>query len=334
MRRRTSAQKPQRLLPTGRGDVSFPFLGVAILLIGLWFIGARRPIFAILLQNRQFIAFNRTMATNVGSGLDSNHWVTFPSGNYVGPDQRASSSRLVGHRYLMAGNREAARLAFNSAGWTERDYVAMSTHFKMTNPDWAIAWLAMAVASEPTESATMISVGELCRKDWEQDEICRAFLRQNQGNHFVNSDFGTGDLTAWQMAESIAQYDIDYCPDKEGLTCAKIGLMNSTAQPPAGLGQCFHVHPGKTYRFSAWLKVDASSNAAWRPLYYQGTVNGEPKGSWLGDQHGPREWEYWEREFVAPKFDEYQGCFSPIRLINAGKAWFFDSQVREISGNE
>ena len=56
-------------------------------------------------------------------------------------------------------------------------------------------------------------------------------------------------------------------------------------------------------------------------------MEGEARGNWMGDEQGPSDWRYWERTFVAPIFDDEMACFNPIRLQNAGQAWFYDGEV-------
>lgn len=237
--------------------------------------------------------------------------------------------RDAGHRYLAAGNRPAAGRAFAAADWDAGDFAAMAEHSFQSDPARAIDWLALATTAGPGERQFTLRLGEACRNDWSQDDACRWFLDQNGGNHFLNPDFAAG-LGGWTEIGAPADYATVPCPENSSASCAAIVVNAVQANPPAGLSQCFQVEPGATYRFSAWLKVTTTPDGLWRPLYFQGTIDEQPRGNWAGDEPGATEWRFLERTFVAPAFDDGQACFSPIRLLSAGQAWFHDSELIEL----
>lgn len=243
-----------------------------------------------------------------------------------------SSHRLEGLAHLAVGELDSALSAFTSAGWTNAEYIAMSNHFKVSDTQRAFTWLSLAMLSDPTDPVVLVHVGELCRKDWQQDDICAEFLAQNGGNYLINADFAVANFAGWQQVETEADYLVVSCPGQEDVNCAQITTTGLVELPPAGVGQCFQINPGQVYRFSTWLKVETSPNGIWRPLYFQGIIDGKPSGTWIGDQSGPIDWQYWELELVGPTLDDGQGCFNPIRLLADGVAWFFNSAVVDLSG--
>jgi hypothetical protein len=109
--------------------------------------------------------------------------------------------------------------------------------------------------------------------------------------------------------------------------CAKIKTTQGDLERYPSWVQCLQLPSGHTYRFSAWLKVQTEPGMKWRPLYYQGELDGTTKGYWPGTQQGSIDWAYWEQEFILPPFEDGQVCFHPIRLESAGTAWFYDARL-------
>jgi hypothetical protein len=234
--------------------------------------------------------------------------------------------RDAGHRALAAGDREAAGRAFAAAGWDAQDLAAMAEHFFQSDRPRAIAWSALASAAGSGEPQITVRLGEACRQDWSQDPACQSFLELNGGNRFVNADLAAG-LNGWSEIGAPAEFIAVPCPSRPAETCAEISLGESQGNAASGLSQCFQVEPGVTYRFSAWLRVATAPDGLWRPLYFQGIIDGEPRGNWQGDERGSSDWQYWEREYTLPAYDDGQACFTPIRLLDGGQAWFYDSKV-------
>ncbi|HMT20770.1 MAG TPA: hypothetical protein PKE20_05910 [Promineifilum sp.] len=282
-------------------------------------------------RNREFLELNRLMANPSAAE-------TFQLPAEYKPDveqgRRTDKSlhRYVGHQLLLSGDREAAAQAFAAAGWDAHHFADMAEHFQDADRQRVIDWQALAVNAEPDNARFLAELGTTCQPDWSFDAVCGWFLEQNKGNRFVNPHFAATDLVGWQRAESSSDYTTGPCPGKDDVICAQIVVSEPTMNSLAGLGQCFQVEPGKTYRFSAWLKVETTPSALWRPLYSQGPVDGQIDGRWQGDEQGPTDWRFWERDFIAPAFEDGVGCFYPVRLKHAGQAWFYGAQVAPVTG--
>jgi hypothetical protein len=277
-------------------------------------------------RNRAALALNRALA----AGDDFSPVTADSSDSPATPDGMTTvvsfAYRDAGHRALAAGDRAAAGRAFAAAGWDGQTLAAMAEHFFQTDPSRAIAWLALASTDSPDDPQITARLGEACRNNWGQDVACHRFLELNGGNHFTNPDLSAG-LNGWSEIGASAIYAALPCPERPAATCAQISMDDPPGDSAPGLSQCFQVVAGVTYRFSAWLKVSAEPETLWRPLYFQGVIDGEARGNWTGDELGSTDWAYWEREFRAPVYDDGQACFSPVRLLGAGQAWFYAGQV-------
>lgn len=193
--------------------------------------------------------------------------------------------------------------------------------------------LSSPARAEFGRSNILTRLGKRCQFDWNRDTACVQFLAQNGGNRFVNPDFAVADLDGWQQIDAPAHYSTVSCPDTPATACALIQVNADSSMPPAGLGQCFQVEAGTTYLFAVWLKVMTSSNGTWRPLYFQGIIDGQARGNWQENEQGSSDWGYWERTFVAQSFDDGQACFHPIRLQGGGQAWFYGAKVIALAEN-
>jgi hypothetical protein len=291
------------------------FLFAALLFLAGWAIVAVPALGDAWTRNRQAVELNRELA-GVATPLISEPGVpAAPVG--------AAYYRQLGHRQLAAGDREQAGRAFATAGWRAADFVAMATHFTTSDPARELDWLALAIAAD-NDPWIRAQLGHACRWDWDGDPACRRFLEKNQGNYFVNPDFAVADLNGWQQVNAPATYATGPCPDRDTL-CAMIEVEQAEVRPAAGLGQCFQVTAGEVYRFAARLKV--TTEGVWRPLYIQGTRDGQTDGHWLGDERGASDWRLWEYSFTAPAFDDGRACFYPVRLQASGQAWFDSVKV-------
>lgn len=106
-------------------------------------------------------------------------------------------------------------------------------------------------------------------------------------------------------------------------------IQVDTVTSPYGTSwqQCLALEEGRTYRYSVWLKVQ--TDGEWIPLYYQGSVDGAPKGySVKGTHTGSNEWTYWEHDLTAPAFDNDRACFYPVRLLDVGEVWFHSPALK------
>ncbi len=277
-------------------------------------------------QNEQALALNRFQRSEAALGTILVRAINIrDAGNF--------DYRNAGYRYLAAGNRELAVEAFLAAGWDAHDFAAMAEHTYNSDPDRAIAWLALAAAAAPDDLRLLSRLGQRCRFDWNRDAACLQFLAQNGDNRFVNPDFAVADLDGWQQIDAPAHYSMESCPDTPTTTCALIQVNADSSVPPAGLGQCFQVEAGTTYLYAVWLKVMTTSNGTWRPLYFQGIIDGQARGNWQENEQGSSDWRYWERTFVAQSFDDGQACFHPIRLQGGGQAWFYGAKVIALTEN-
>ena len=122
-------------------------------------------------------------------------------------------------------------------------------------------------------------------------------------------------------------YRIGKCPGLPGENCATLIIGDIVPPKGASWQQCVALEPGQEYVFSAWIKVDALDEVRWRPLYYQGSLEGEAWGRSRGHRSGSVDWHYEEHSFVAPDFDEHRACFHPVHLQGRGQIWFYEASL-------
>ncbi len=298
------------------------FVLFCLITVGILAAAQSRTLVRIWEHNQGYLRLNKAWRAPVAQPLSPPPLPAAPS---------ASELRLEGHSRLLKGDLDGARRAFEAAGWSAADFGAMAEHYAAGDVDRALAWFALAASSANPPAAVITRLGEVCQSDWQRDPICDWFLQQNLGNYFVNPGL-VDDFAGWRRVETAATYTSVSCRDSNTHHCVEISVTEPEIQPAAGLGQCLRVTPGVTYRFSSWLKVSADSDTVWRPLYSQGNVAGQASGQWTGDERGASDWRYWEREFIAPDFDNGQACFNPIRLSGNGQAWFFAPTLEAVTG--
>ncbi len=211
---------------------------------------------------------------------------------------------------------------------TAQDYIVFGQH--AADRGMALRWYALAERLEPVNPELWLEVGQLCQYD-NRDAACARFLSFNHHNWLVDSDFAFGQA-AWRFnRREGADYAITDCPNLPAKKCALVRIDTVTSPHGTGWHQCLVLEPGRRYRFSAWIKTDTAGQ--WIPIYFQGSVDGSPNGhSLAGVQTGAQEWEYWERVFTAPVFDQNRACFHPVRLLDVGQAWFHSAALRLVKG--
>ena len=188
-------------------------------------------------------------------------------------------------------------------------------------------WYRMAAEGMRFEPADWFYVGLACLPNREIDPICERYVEENAGNHLLDPSFQF-DFYGW-LGETMSgtNYTLEPCSDN---ICTHIKVNQYIPESYAHLYQCLALPPDETYRFSAWLKVTATDQTRWRPLYLQGEIDEGSFASWVDDQVGSRDWAYWEYTFTTPTFDDGVGCVSPIILMGEGEAWFHSPQLVEV----
>jgi hypothetical protein len=234
--------------------------------------------------------------------------------------------RGLGFVYWAYQEDERALAEWRLAGWSVDDAVFLGK----AGDDWAnsLRWFRVAEQFDPMDSALWLEVGKICQKEPELDNICTRFIEHNEGNWLLDPDFDY-EWQGWDFnSRSDVLFDIDSCPDLTDHRCATIKIGPLNPEQGAGIQQCVRLFPGKSYHYTAWLKV--TSDGKWLPLYYQGNINGQAAGRWPGDQIGSQDWTLWERIFLAEEFDSRQACFHPVRLASQGQVWFYGARLTEI----
>lgn len=205
--------------------------------------------------------------------------------------------------------------------------------YQSGRPDEALRWLQLAKEINPIhQEDAWQTIGKVCQRIKEPESVCDEAVQRNLGNLLVNSNFLYND-DGWVMrTEDASQTPILLCPEMEHQLCAHMAQTSKALPQSSSWWQCVvNLTPGQMYKFSAWIKVEADIESQWRPVYFQGKVNGEPKGFWPGAQFGSSEWHYWEQQFMMPPFDEGFACFHPIRLLGNGEAWFHSPVLSQVN---
>lgn len=198
--------------------------------------------------------------------------------------------------------------------------------------DSAVLWYQRALLLKKDNSIAIKGLGNICEKRLEQTnlDVCAVFLANHANNWFMDDQLSFPLFNYWQPYERTEQtiYDITDCPGIPGKKCATFS-MKAGVIDGVGLFQCIPVEPGKQYRFSAWLKVSTNAEGTWRPLYVQGSIGGNPVGSWYSNtyQTGTKDWFFLQYTFAAPNYDQHTACLHPIRLQSEGQAWFYNPSL-------
>ncbi len=253
----------------------------------------------------------------------------FEKANSFFPNNR-SAQRGRALNYFFQGSFDESFALWQKTNVTVQDLIVYANEAARKN-DWQLAvnWLLLAERLDSEDAKLWHTIGTVCQNDPQLDSICERFLRENEQNWLLNSDF-LFHRDGWHV-KRVDGFDVDYlvvdCPERDGL-CGYIGAK--TAVPTHGLSwsQCVFVEPEQTYTFSAWIKVDVAPNGAWRPIYFQGKQNSQNHGIGIAEQQGAAAWQFWENTFTMPEFDDSRACFHPIRLLSTGEAWFSDATLR------
>lgn len=257
-------------------------------------------------------------------------WTLFQqSGEWAGNSQ--TIWRGKGFVEWARGNDQQAFATWEHLGLSADDYVTYGSNHIILHQDReeAFRWFRLAKNLDPTNKRLWRYVGRLCQNQFEPG-ICDDFLNYNGHNWFVDSDFML-DQAAWRLnrTEGVT-YGTGECPEKPKVKCAITVTIAEVPDFQATWFQCLNIEAGIEYRFSGWIRVEAQEDIMWRPLYFQGNVNGSPQGSWPGNQTGTSGWTYWDRTFIAPKFDDQWACFHPVRIGKSGKTWFYNVRLKII----
>jgi hypothetical protein len=194
----------------------------------------------------------------------------------------------------------------------------------------ALGWYDWAIQVGPGEGLDWLKIGQNCQRSPTalESTVCNLFLARNDDNWFIDTDFTLESIVPWRFAYSEqALHDVVDCPGVPGQKCAHIRVGDMHLESGASWHQCIRLQPDKKYRFSVWLRVETHKRGKWRPLYYQGKIDGRWYGDWLGDQYGVTDWAYYEQVFTAPEFETNYACFHPVRLHDDGEIWFYDPKL-------
>ncbi|MCP4541872.1 MAG: hypothetical protein GY832_32485 [Chloroflexi bacterium] len=234
--------------------------------------------------------------------------------------------RGLGLVYWRQGDDDRAFDEWRQAGLTADNFIAFG--MQRHQPEQSLRWYELAERLQPANPGLWLQVGKICQVHPKAGDICPRFLAYNDQNWFVDPDFAF-EQTAWHFnRREGVNYKIVECPELSGQSCATVIIDDVTPQHGASWQQCLHLEPGVAYVYSAWIKVDIVGEGHWRPLYFQGAVNGQQSGHWPGNQFESVGWRYEERSFVAPEFDGNRACFHPVRLEGRGQFWFYNASLQ------
>lgn len=262
-------------------------------------------------------------------------WVEYPDKIYNAfqaavdwQNDNEAAYRGLGHHYWSVGDDTLANQAWQRAALTVNDYLIFAqTSDQITT---RFRWYQIALATEPQNPAVWLNVGLSCRSDITMDALCSRFREQNKQNLLVDSAFAFGEI-AWHSDQREGmEFRIVDCPDFATTRCAEVVIQESATNSRGGWQQCFSLPSGGDYHYSAWIKVEAEELEQWRPLYFQGRLNGDVHGVGQAVQLGASDWRYWESTFTLPAFERDQVCFRPILLQGIGRAWFHSAVLQPV----
>lgn len=230
--------------------------------------------------------------------------------------------------HAVRGDKQRSIREWQAAGMTGTDLMDLAEESARARRYLdALWWYNLVEELQPSDPKLWLGVGRICKIYPMIDQICVSFLLQNQQNWLVDPGFVLGSTGWYTNRQEDAVYEVGDCPDLAGIKCARVAIADVIPKNGASWYQCLRLFPGQEYRFAAWIKVEADTDGRWRPLYYQGDIDGEPRGHWPGNQTGPMDWKWWERIFVAPAFDDNLACFHPLHLESRGQAWFHSATL-------
>lgn len=210
---------------------------------------------------------------------------------------------------------------------TAKDYIRFGA--RAASIAESLRWYGLAETLEPTNAELWLNIGQICQNNRSVGAVCDRFLAHNEFSWLVDPKFAFGQ-SAWRFnRQEGASYEIVDCPNMAAKKCAMARIDAVTSPHGTSWQQCLTLEPGRQYRFSAWIKAETSEE--WRPLYFQGSMNGTPKGfSPKGANTGSLDWAYWAYDLTAPEFDNNRACFHPVRLLGLGQVWFHSPALKPI----
>jgi hypothetical protein len=214
---------------------------------------------------------------------------------------------------------EARMIAHRQAGGFTAEHMTIraASELRAGEPEHALVWLERARQAGATDPAYELLVGQACQRVRAEPPLCTAWVAAAAGNRLVDVNFLAD---AWRTSDVA---DVEFtapliCPELgDNLLCAAV-----TAQPvlerSAGYSQCLRLEAGARYTFSAWLQVaDLPADGRWRALYIQGNRDGQPVGVGAEFRQGARDWQFYERTFTAPAYDNL-ACVYPLLFYDGG----------------
>ncbi len=290
-----------------------------------------RPLLSYAGSNAGFLSINHSALLDTGLAA-SNVRDNFGLASELFPNNLASQ-RGKGYLNLLVDQFGAAQSQFMHGGFSEYDYLRMAEQaYSSGSPIQAGRWLTVAESANPSSTDLWQTAGRMCQRTLQLGSICDRFLDYNDQNWLVNSTFSFAE-DGWNQ-RSVEGFDLHYgiepCPDDVAGLCASMRLGSPVPEHGISWSQCLKLKPGQDYVFSSWIKVDALADSEWRPVYLQGSVDGEAKGMWPGTQKGSIPWTYWEQTFTMPAFDQDEACFYPTRLIGEGQVWFNRARLAQV----
>jgi hypothetical protein len=241
--------------------------------------------------------------------------------------ERNSTQRGLGFVYWYEMLDLWAADMWDSAGLTATDYVTYGQ--RAASEQTALRWYQLARHRDPGNERLWLVLGQRCQQDPSISKICDDFLVHTGDNWFVDASFVFG-AAGWHFNRiEGAEYAVARCPDLPETQCASIRIETVTSPNGTSWHQCVTLEPGRSYQFSTWIK--SATEGTWIPLYYQGALDGKPKGYALrGTYTDSTNWTYLEQVFIAPELDGQRACFHPVRLFSLGQVWFHSAELRMV----
>ena len=242
--------------------------------------------------------------------------------------RNVTGSRGLAMIYWQQGEDIKAQEKWRAVDFSANEFLAFARYSHFLNSQTSLPWYYLLERLEPDDPRLWLDVGLICQQQPEKDEICQRFLEFNDHNWLVDPEI-IFDRAAWRFnRKPIVIYEIESCPDMEDKLCLNLEVPDPAPEGGTSWQQCMYVEAGATYRFSTWLKINTEYDGTWRPLYFQGDVNGRPSGHWPSTEAGSTDWQLREYTFTMPTFDNSRACFHPVHMQSSGNAWFYNPSLK------
>jgi len=254
------------------------------------------------------------------------------SGNPLGHFELGMAYERLRESSLSAQEWQAAGFTsqdfLSAAGLSDTDYpVGYQQSEHLDRYRQGLDWVARALLVDPGNQLIWLEAGRLCQIFFIEDTpLCNRVLVYQAGNWLVDPTFEAPNT--WHTFENspATKYEFVSCPGLSGHRCAHIQIDGEVPPGGAGFYQCLRPDPGKTYKFSSWIKTDISGDGSWCPLCFESRTEME-------HIHESSDWKLWEYTFTATDFLSDVNCYFPAILNSQGQIWIHSPRLSLLSAD-